>query len=98
MTSSDTTMPLLTGRQANVMDHALAFPKLNRNGFEATDGSANGDTWKELVGLGYARKVDTFTVSGKTKYEVTDSGIETLRAFHGVRASEVDVPSGPSPL
>ncbi len=98
MTSSDLTMPLLTGRQANVMDHALAFPKLNRNAFEATDGSFNDDTWKELVTLGYARKVETFTASGKTKYEVTDVGIATLRTFHGVEAGEVDAPSGPSPL
>lgn len=98
MTSSDITMALLSGRQANVMDHALAFPKLNRNGFEATDGSANDDTWKELIALGYARKVEAFTASGKTKYEVTDAGIETLRTFHGVEAGEIDAPPGPSPL
>ena len=75
------------------MHHALAFPKLNRNGFEATDGLANDDTWKELIELGYARKVESFSVPGKTKYEVTEAGVETLAAFHGGIAEEFDTPS-----
>lgn len=82
--------PSLTGRQANVMDHALAFPKMNRNGFEATDGSANDVTWQELVELGYATKVVGFSVAGKTKYEVTDTGIKTLQTFHRTRQMEPD--------
>ena len=77
--------PLLTGRQANVMDHALAYPKLSRNGFEATNGTQNDDTWRELVDLGHAVKVEDFATPGKTKYTVTGSGIATLEAFHQVK-------------
>lgn len=88
MTSHEIETPLLTGRQANVMDHALAFPKLNRNGFEATDGLANDDTWKELVALGFAAKVEGFSLPGKTKYVVTETGIKTLQAFHEGKAIE----------
>ncbi|TLX16395.1 hypothetical protein [Rhizobium sp. MHM7A] len=98
MTSSEIKTTLLTGRQANVMDHALAFPKLNRNGFEATDGLANDDTWKELVALGYAAKVEGFSVPGKTRYEVTESGIKTLQAFHEGKAKEPEAATPPNPL
>jgi hypothetical protein len=98
MASSEIEMPFLTGRQANVMDHAVAFPKLSRNGFEATDGLANDDTWKELVALGYARRVESFAVSGKTKYEVTEAGIKTLQTFHEAKANELEASTTPSPL
>jgi hypothetical protein len=84
----ETDNKILTGRQANVMDHALAFPKLSRNGFEATDGSINDDTWKELVTLGYASKVEGFSVSGKTKFKVTETGIKTLQTFHDAMEAE----------
>jgi hypothetical protein len=74
--------PLLTGRQANVMDHALAYPKKYRNGFEATNGTINDETWKELIELGFAIEVEDFAVDGKTKYSVTEAGCATLEAFH----------------
>lgn len=73
----------LTPRQANVMDHALAYPKQYRNHFCAVPGTPNDKTWTELVELGYAEYVNSPGGDGIHKvYRVTDIGIEKLILYH----------------
>jgi hypothetical protein len=80
----------LTGRQANVIDHALAYPKLTRNRFEAKNGSLNDETWKELVELGHAHIRSDVSVAGKTVYSVSESGIQAIHEYERVRPDTVD--------
>jgi hypothetical protein len=85
----------LTGRQANVIDHALAFPKLSRNRFEAENGSSNDQTWQQLVAIGHATILTDRIVAGKTRYTVTASGIAAIKNYHA--ALVVDTAAAAAP-
>jgi hypothetical protein len=87
----------LTGRQANVIEHALAYPKLTRNRFEAKNGSLNDDTWKELVELGHAYVLNDAVVPGKTVYSVSETGIEAIHEYNRDRPRSVDTHTTPAP-
>lgn len=73
-------MSSITSRQANVMDHALAYPNLYRNHFCAVPETPNDDAWLELVEMEYASFLRT---DGNRKvYRVTPQGIEALTRYH----------------
>lgn len=80
---------LLTGRQANVLDHAVAYPKMTRSQFRARKGSLNEETWKELVTLGYAEINETETHADHVVFSVTSAGVAAICDFHNsVEAAE----------
>lgn len=79
---------LLSGRQINVMNHALAYPKLTRNGFVALMGSQNEATWLELVAMGLAAEKTDFERPEHRKFVVVEKGIEVLKAFHAFEGSK----------
>jgi len=72
----------ITSRQANVMDHAVAYPRFYRNHFRAKNGTENDQTWLELMRLGYAELFQIYT--DVTVYKVTDTGIIALEKYHNV--------------
>lgn len=78
---------MISPRQANVMDHALAFPKQYRNRFYATPGTLNDATWLELVELGYATasKADN---GNYNLYRVTNIGVEALILYHDYKGKK----------
>lgn len=69
----------LTGRQINVMSHALGYPKMYRNRFFAAVGTPNDDTWKQLVKLNLAEgQPDGSMIC----YCVTEAGVQALQDFY----------------
>ncbi len=75
-------MQKLTPRQANVLDHALAYPKLARNKFVARPDTINDDTWRELVALEMAAVLEVDAKSNHTTYKATDKGIAAICEYH----------------
>lgn len=68
---------ILTGREVNVMQHALAYPHMARNIFHAQKGSLNDETWSNLYmeGLAILQNItDRHNV-----YAVTQRGIDALK-------------------
>lgn len=84
---------VLSGRQANVMDHAVAFPHFNRNFFYATVGSHNDQTWQELVAEELACHSTTQDKTTHTRYELTEKGMKAIRHFHTVSVEDELAPS-----
>ena len=80
----------LTPRQADVMSHALAYPKCYRNNFHATPGTPNDETWLELVELGYAKFINRLA-NHHNLYVVTELGIEVLTLYRDYGPRKVTV-------
>ena len=83
----------LNSRQANVMSHALAYPKMNRNRFRATRGSQNADTWRSLVALGFAVAVQPsyrpeYRVEDYDHFAVTPDGVAALIEYEQARVKQ----------
>lgn len=76
-------MVKLNGRQANVMDHALAYPKMTRNSFRAEIGSINYEAWQDLCYMGFADLMNHPQHGNNiARFEVTGTGIEALKEYH----------------
>lgn len=70
---------MMDSRELNVAQHAVAFPKFNRNIFHATRGTRNHSTWHSLEYKGYAECIDEQET--KLLFKLTAKGIEYLQSW-----------------